>query len=346
VGTGELQGWYADPFRIHEARYFSVGQPTALVRDGGTESYDEPPAGDQDPAAATATTTAATTAAATAATMEPSTPTGSTPTGSTPAGPYGAARDAYQYSAAATRARRGSRPRTVAGAALLAGAAIIGALVVTNRPQGLSPVAFVRQSAQQTLAQHTADITLSMRLQFAGQNTTVHGTGELDFSTDAMAMDLTGGASGHGFDMKEILVKGTLYFAFSVDGHYYPLGSGGSTWSQMPVPTSGSASSDDGDPYTMLSQIEREGSTLRTLGTRVIRGVTCTGYAVTPPADGGPQETITIWADSQQLVREISDGVQMSTPAGVGQAGVTIDFFNFGAPVHIAAPPPGTTYAA
>ena len=40
-----LQGWSDDPFRLHEARYFSVGRPTSLVRDSDQESYDGPPSG-------------------------------------------------------------------------------------------------------------------------------------------------------------------------------------------------------------------------------------------------------------------------------------------------------------
>jgi hypothetical protein len=39
------QGWCTDPFGRHEARWFSGGDPTALVRDGGIESTDPPPAG-------------------------------------------------------------------------------------------------------------------------------------------------------------------------------------------------------------------------------------------------------------------------------------------------------------
>lgn len=46
----EAQGWYVDPYRQHEDRYFSAGQPTKLVRDGGQESYQEPPAQPYDPA--------------------------------------------------------------------------------------------------------------------------------------------------------------------------------------------------------------------------------------------------------------------------------------------------------
>jgi hypothetical protein len=37
------QNWCPDPFGLHEARWFSNGIPTALVRDEGIESQDAPP---------------------------------------------------------------------------------------------------------------------------------------------------------------------------------------------------------------------------------------------------------------------------------------------------------------
>jgi hypothetical protein len=37
------EGWYVDPFGAHEARWFSDGSPTILVRDASVESHDEPP---------------------------------------------------------------------------------------------------------------------------------------------------------------------------------------------------------------------------------------------------------------------------------------------------------------
>jgi hypothetical protein len=43
VNAHVAQGWYRDPFGIHEDRYFSDGRPTKLVRDGRAEAYDEPP---------------------------------------------------------------------------------------------------------------------------------------------------------------------------------------------------------------------------------------------------------------------------------------------------------------
>jgi hypothetical protein len=38
-----VQGWFPDPYGRHEDRWFSDGKPTRLVRDRGSESYDEPP---------------------------------------------------------------------------------------------------------------------------------------------------------------------------------------------------------------------------------------------------------------------------------------------------------------
>ena len=43
MGTISAEGWYRDPFAIHEDRWMSQGRPTKLVRDGGTEAYDPPP---------------------------------------------------------------------------------------------------------------------------------------------------------------------------------------------------------------------------------------------------------------------------------------------------------------
>jgi hypothetical protein len=39
----KAEGWYLDPFGSHEARWFSNGAPTILVRDKGVESHDSPP---------------------------------------------------------------------------------------------------------------------------------------------------------------------------------------------------------------------------------------------------------------------------------------------------------------
>jgi hypothetical protein len=37
------EGWFQDPYGRHDARWFSSGSPTALVRDGTIERTDAPP---------------------------------------------------------------------------------------------------------------------------------------------------------------------------------------------------------------------------------------------------------------------------------------------------------------
>lgn len=37
------EGWYTDPYQVHEHRWFSDGSPTSLVRDKGKTSKDVPP---------------------------------------------------------------------------------------------------------------------------------------------------------------------------------------------------------------------------------------------------------------------------------------------------------------
>ena len=40
-----LEGWYTDPYGVHDARWLSNGSATKLVRDGDETSYDPPPDG-------------------------------------------------------------------------------------------------------------------------------------------------------------------------------------------------------------------------------------------------------------------------------------------------------------
>jgi hypothetical protein len=42
-GPTAAEGWYRDPYGIHQDRWFSAGTPTSLVRDRGTEGHDDPP---------------------------------------------------------------------------------------------------------------------------------------------------------------------------------------------------------------------------------------------------------------------------------------------------------------
>ena len=50
VTAPAAEGWYRDPYGLHQDRWFSAGIPTGLVRDQGAEGHDDPP--DEPPPAA------------------------------------------------------------------------------------------------------------------------------------------------------------------------------------------------------------------------------------------------------------------------------------------------------
>lgn len=363
MASGDLQGWYEDPYRLHEARYFSAGHPTKLVRDGTVESYDEPPS---QPGQATGAA-----AGADWLGLSPVTAAGS----AVGAAPLGASsRDLGNPGAATLPPRR----RTSVVAAVLLTATLAGAVVgVVSRPassngprtHATSPVALVAMSAQRTLARRTAAVTVSGTIRVASHSVTMSGTGQANFSANAMKLTLGLALPGHSIAEREILVKHNLYYALTIDGKTLAAVTGGREWVQMPVAQTRAASLTGRDPLSALSVLVLRGNTVRKLGTKSIGGVSCTGYAVTPSKQamianarkmiakfrlppaiaslemqllrGISPPTTTVWLDRWELIREMSVNVQMGSLGGSGD--MVLDFSNYGEPVRITAPPRADT---
>lgn len=339
-----VQGWHSDPFGIHEARYFSAdGQPTKLVRDRGAESYDEPPSGADEVAAAMARISAV----------------------PEPPSAYGT-RDAYPYGPAFERGprRRASGIVGFAASAIILAAVAVGAVLVAltimhpsksgGTPGATGDAAFVTQAATRTLQQRTADVALSASTASGGADTAMHGTGAFDLGGKAGTLNMTMRSQVGVMALREMWLNGHAYLAISIDGR--SLLPKGKVWIAEQVSSQGSGTTDltGGNLTAALVSLENQGITVRALGTKVIGGVSCTGYAVTPP---GAQGTSTVWIDPQHLVREISvsstinidlsGGASASTaPTGTTNAGsvdLTMDFSYSAAPLHVTAPPAAST---
>jgi hypothetical protein len=287
MGSGDLEGWQADPFRRHEARYFSVGRPTELVRDGDAVSYDEPPS---------------------------------------------------------RRARRTRGLVTAVGAVLLVAALVAAVLVIARRsgpapaatfPLGVSAAAVLPQAAQRTLTQRTAHITLSGAVQAHGITISLFGSGEADFATSSMELEAEVNLPTGPVAEKEIASNGILFYSMSVTGGTGSLPQGRS-WVQMPARQSVSASLTGSDPLAALRQLSAQGNTVRAVGTKTIGGATCGGYAVTPLS--APAQALTVWIDSQHLVREEDAAMQMTVNGSAATGHVVMNFTNFGAPVQMVLP--------
>jgi hypothetical protein len=355
VTNGDRQGWRTDPFGRHEFRYFSEGEPTRLVRDRGVDSYDEPPAdlwGRESNA-----------------TAQPDALSG--------AGDVSTAA-AFEYPPDVSTRSSGHKVAIAGVAVVLVAAAVGGVLLLTsssnpNPGQAASETtaAFVTAAAEHTLAEHTADITLSGTIQVDGQSVALSGNGAANFSTNAAKINISIQADGHSIVANEILVDGDLYLAETVDGKGLSQYTGGAAWIAMPVQQSATADVDGTSPWSSLKVLEQHGDSVRSLGTALVSGVTCSGYTVTPSkqamiaaarkaisrlpsseASAGMRivqamspPTFTVWIDGQKMMREMSVNLQLSGVGAVATANMsaTMALSNYGTPVVVKAPPKSDT---
>jgi hypothetical protein len=243
MSHGELQGWCADPFQLHEQRYFSAGQPTKLVRDGRVESYDEPPS-----ASFEVTGPQAAAEASVAATQPPGWTNDQPERLSEQPAPSGQSPDPV-------RPQRRPRFGVIYTATVLALLAIAGVVVIVVRggtgssgQSSMTDVAYVTRSAQRTAAQRTVDVSLAGTVRGNGQSISVRGTGGINFSTGSSELTMLMTISGRRAVEKEIQVPGAAYFTLTVEGKNLARQIGGRDWIRIPVRSSSAATASGGSP--------------------------------------------------------------------------------------------------
>lgn len=363
-------------------RYFSVGRPTKLVRDGRAEAYDEPPAdwsavtGTGGGPAAVAdgqqpadTRTEFPAVALSGATMQAT----SLPGRSDPTAPTGVLPVLAEAGAAAHGAYARRRGRRMEYAFVAAGAVVAVLVFVAlgggARKPAIAPAAFVTKAAQRTLAQSTADVTLTGSVKVAGVSLALGGSGQVDFATGAVS--LNEGVSLPNGSMTEsvIQVGGNLYLNVSENGQGIAAVTGGRHWVKVPIPQSGSSNLTNGSPASELLLLSRAGAKVTSLGSLSIGGRSCNGYAATPTrqamiaaatkefkllglsaadTDAALQvlqavrpPTIRIWFDpSRQLACQMIVNQRFGSPTSSSSTvGQTVETFTqYGVSVHITAP--------
>lgn len=250
--------------------------------------------------------------------------------------------------------------------------AAAGALAVTGcGAQSVSPVlsmvALVRDGAQATLSQKTADMTLSGKITAAGHTVNITGTGQSDFNAHAMKISMQMAVAGQKITEAERLVAGHMYITFDFAGHTLKQLTG-SDWYELPIPLGGPSSAGVGDPSQMLAMAQQEGAKVVSLGELTINGFQTAGYSVTPsraamiaqaktklkylPAAERPvvertlatmtPPTVQLWFDkSDHLLRRMNTQMSLTfAPGATGGGNVQFDFTNYGSPVDITAPAP------
>ena len=350
-----LQGWQADPFGLHESRYFSAGRPTKLVRDNGLEAYDEPPAPDFAAAAAASAQGAG------------------VADGDT--GEVGCATDATADSATALRVQPSvaddgllsadlgtPRPAVapvrrrmvlVAAVAMTAVAAVvvfvaIFGLTSHSRSQPVDLAALVRASAKAALARQTADVALTATTKINGSLVQLRGKGQVDLAANALAFNLSATYPGTTLAESEIMTGRALYIEVNVNGQSLAQYLGGKHWLGIPVAASGIPNADpQASPAWSLRLLEQQGARVVSTGSRSVGGLSCGGFAVTPSRQallaaaqqewaelGLPSSeramarlmltesappTISVWLDpTRQLVCELDIATQVWAGTSVG----------------------------
>jgi hypothetical protein len=250
----------------------------------------------------------------------------------------------------------------------LAGAGILTAgcgTVHAGRTQSSGP-AVLAAAVSGTSAQ-TARIAVTTSLQATGVSMSFTETGEFDFANSRGMMTLSFPAGMA--DVTELFLPPKAYLKTSS-----PLASlpHGKTWVEEDAGSIESASSEygpfgtGGSPADILASLTAMAGSVRTLGSTTIRGVPVTEYRVdmdlakmaakVPSQDrasfseyakssGNSPIAVDVWVDHQNLVRQVRLSLQVKgesgTPATAGKLTVvvSVDFYDFGVPVRVSAPP-------
>jgi hypothetical protein len=374
VASTELQGWYEDPFRLHQARYFSAGRPTKLVRDGNVESYDEPPV------SGTAAASSGRAVGATLNRAEVIQAQGPDPWGE----------DVPAY----TRGRPRGRVFT-AVAALAIGGGVTAAVLVGKPGPATVPVTEA-MAYTATMNASSADVYLSYGITSADHklDATSSESGPLSWSAGQGNLAVKGTLSGRPFITGQEIIDGRKTYsktlitydkALAKDLPASPSGWTETTWTGtssqdksgfMSGLLFGRASDSAGNasPASLLELLNAQASSVQELGGEPLDGVSTTHYRALIPLSrlgaGTAEEEVQLqqalgtsflgvdyWLDSAHLLRQLrfvitalprpsatttssSGAVTITAGTAATTSTVTLRLSNYGTPVHVIPPPP------
>ncbi len=235
---------------------------------------------------------------------------------------------------------------------------------------GIRPVDFVATSAQNTIAQRTADVTLGGSISAAGTTVPIAGGGKIDFTTHQSTLSFHAEAQGQQISAQVLSAGGTIYLGFNFGSVSVSSLVPGKQWVSLSLGTGGQSDQlgSTSDPTEQLQMLENRGNTVRPLGQKTIDGTTVSGYAVTPTREAIDQAlqkfasashlsqaqlaqleqgaartappTIDVWFDNQGLLRRMNIDL---AAGGVAHGTVTATFDHYGVPVSVSAPPASET---
>lgn len=272
---------------------------------------------------------------------------------------------------------RGRRPAIAAAFAILATAVVTAGCGGSSHTLALDPI-----SAAATKTQHAGAARIRFSLSLSGsqlsqgQPLTMRGNGAIDGTSTELTLGLgallrsAGLPMGANGSVKEIFLDQNgdyvLYVKTGLAARYLPTAK---QWVELDVSKLGkSAGLDLGkllsgsqlQPSDLLSMLQAEGATIRKLGPATIDGAATTHYRVTidvakalqargltSPLFGGiaaqlPKVPADVWIGKDGLVHRI----RLSYAVAQTRVAMTMDIYDYGAHVTIAAPPSSDVFDA
>jgi hypothetical protein len=272
----------------------------------------------------------------------------------------------------------------VAVAAVVTFVAVEGGFSAKRRPPSsgaASPAAnlaaFVKKSAEQTLAQRTADFTVTGTGLVDGTSVALRGTGQIDLAANTEAVTISTSVSGTSVAESEIMTDRALYLQVALDGQSIAQYLGGRHWVGISLPASDAPDRTQDSPAWSMNVLKQQGARVVSLGAQSVGGLTCDEYAVTPSQqamvaaaqhewarlglsssemaaarqmlENTTPPTIKVWVNpTRQLVCQVDAYLQFSTDPRGGAPSTNsfqmlMTFTHYGVPVHIAVPAPSDT---
>ena len=277
---------------------------------------------------------------------------------------------AYANSVTRQREQKRRRLRMVATGGVAAAIALVFALIVVGGggPGSTNAAAQVIRGARTTLAEHTADLTISCSINDNGQSVPISGTGYADLSANLETMTLSFASNGSTLQ-ETVLQNGPAIYLQLIENDQNAISQvvPGKTWVQLPSEQTSTTELGDGSSNILaqLQLLAAQGNTVVTLGPSTVNGESVTGYQVTvtrkamaaelkrAEAKGGVEAStiksalkifslsppvLDVWIGSNNLVQ--SEKVVISASASRATVGGDVDvaFSNYGSQVSVAIP--------
>jgi len=240
---------------------------------------------------------------------------------------------------------------------------VVGAVIVFGGTKSAS--AEVIDAVNSTLGDKTAHVDVTLAIKAAGADVTGHGSGGMDFTTNALQLQLTIGVDGQQVPITADYLGGVIYENIPGLGQLTP----GKSWISIDLSSLSSAAAKDpttssigNNPAVMLHMLAQQGNKVVPLGPSTVDGVAVNGYSVTVnPATIAQQlkkanlpswiekaavglkvqnYSVKVFVDSSDTLRSLE--VQTTaTKAQTGPVSVdeTLGFSDYGTPVTVTTPP-------